>query len=308
MKSILSLLIRFLRFCFYNTPVKNWKITAFIYGKVARLQIGGERFQVIPFQGVKLKVDANDGVLTAGLYNGHFERFTIQIFRELLQERAQSASGTSFVFLDIGANIGVFTTIAAASGTPWRIFSFEPNPNSYQLLQENIKLNNATGVETHNAAVGAEKGTASLDVSSESAALHSIHGAGSNRIEVPVIAMNDFCADRQIKPSLVKIDVEGYEPFVLKGMSNITKGTPLWMILEFNPETLKWGGKAPEEFIRELAETFEKVYVLDESDSTVVPYTPAEKDLERKLCTIGYNVVLVNGETPAALVSKLNPS
>ncbi len=298
MKSIISFIIKILRACLYNTTVRNWRITAYIYSKVSQLQSGGERYPIIPFEGVNLKVDARDGILTSGLANNHFERFTIHTFRSLLLEVAASRTAGQCVLADIGANIGIFTTIPAGSDPKWRVVAFEPNPETHQLLVDNIALNSLTNVSPLNVAVGAEEGVASLDVSSENAGLHSLHGTGSSRIDVRVLALDDYFPAGAARPAVIKIDVEGYEPLVLKGMKSILAEGSVQLVMEFNPELLKQGGKSPQVFLQELADEFDAIYCLDETKERALPYRAEDRALEKKICSLGFNLLLVKGKVP----------
>jgi hypothetical protein len=152
-----------------------------------------------------------------------------------------------------------------------------------------------------NVAVGEAPGTASLDVSSASAGMYSIYGTGARRHEVAVVSLDDFFAARGVWPNLMKVDVEGYEPLVLRGMKRLLEAGPLQIILEFNPELLKQGGKEPAEFLRELAERFDRITCLDEIERRPLPYRPGDLALERKLHSVGYNLLLSKGDVPECL-------
>jgi FkbM family methyltransferase len=181
------------------------------------------------------------------------------------------------------------------------VFAFEPNTTSYRLLQDNIALNGLAQVTPVNVAVGEASGTASLDVSSPSAGMHSIYGTGARRYEVTVVSLDDFFTARGVRPNLIKVDVEGYEPLVLRGMKRLLAAGPLQMILEFNPDLLKQGGKEPAEFLRELTECFDRIYCLDEIERSPLPYHPGDHALERKLHSVGYNLLLIKGDIPDCL-------
>jgi len=298
MKSVISPLIWFLRRCFYNTPIKNWPLTAYLYGKMGRFLVGSDPFPLIDYQGLKLKTNGADVIITAALVNGNYEPFTLTVFHALILEGLRKKMTDTFVFADIGANIGIFAIAAAARNPGLRAFAFEPNPASYRLLQENVELNGLKNVTAVNAAVGAEAGKVSLDVSSPHAGFHSIYGSGSNRIEVPALALDDFFPAQGCVPSLIKVDVEGYEPLVLRGMRTLLKKGPLQIILEFNPEHLNRGGKEPVAFLEELTEQFDAIFCLDEIERASLCYTPDSLALKRKILSVGYNLLLVKGDVP----------
>jgi len=300
MKSIISLGVRLLRRCFYNTPVKHWRVTALLYTWVGRLLIGREPYPIIEVDGMKLKTNGDDVIVTAALVNGNYEPYAMGVFRALVREAVGKAC-EPLVFCDVGANIGLYSVAAARIDPSVHVFAFEPNTTSYRLLQDNIALNGLARVTPVNAAVGEAPGQASLDISSASAGLHSIYGTGTRRHEVAVVALDDFFAARGARPNLVKVDVEGYEPLVLRGMQRLLQSGPLQIILEFNPDLLKLGGKDPAEFLRELSQRFDPIYCLDEIDLSPIPYHPGDHALERKLHSVGYNLLLVKGDVPECL-------
>lgn len=298
MKSLHSILIRTLRHIFYNTPVKHWKITELIYARVGRVMVGSDPYPVLELNGMKLKANGQDVIVTAALANGNYEPFTLRVFRELMEVAWAKNETQPCVFVDVGANIGLFTVTAARLNPRVRVFAFEPNPTSYGLLQENIELNGLTNVDAAQAAVGETRGRASLDISSPHAGCHSILSSGTRRMEVPVICLDDFFAEKKLFPSLIKVDVEGYEPRVLRGMKSIPREHEFQIILEFNPEHLARGGQDPAAFLDELVSMFDSIYCLDEIGQTLIPYTPDDASVKEQITTVGYNLLLVRGTRP----------
>jgi FkbM family methyltransferase len=294
-KSLLSFLIRTLRTLFYNTPVRHWRVTEIIYAGVGRLLLGSDPNPIVQLDGMKLKTNGRDVIVTAALLNGNYEPFTLRIFRQLIEEALAKNPGKPCVVVDVGANIGVFTVTAARIDPRVQVFAFEPNPASYALLEENLRLNDLRNVTATQAAVGEKAGSASLDISSPQAGMHSIYGPGAERIEVPVVALDDFITERQVSPAILKVDVEGYEPQVLLGMRRLLFRGEFQMILEFNPDHLKRGGKDPEAFLDELVSQFDFVFCLDEIAQRAVPYVRGDEAIREKILSVGYNLLLVRG-------------
>jgi FkbM family methyltransferase len=121
------------------------------------------------------------------------------------------------LFLDVGANVGSYTILAAASiGS--RVIAFEPSADTFEALKRNIELNGLTNVDPRCEAVGSSAGrlrfTEGLDT------VNRICDDGP--VEVPVTTLDDACKET---PSLIKIDVEGYEPEVIAGAKQmLSKG------------------------------------------------------------------------------------
>lgn len=130
-------------------------------------------------------------------------------------------------FLDIGANVGFITVRAARRlGARGRVIAFEPHPVRFDYLQRNVKLNDLSNVRCIDCALGAEEGVAKLydvnptlgprplDVTLTSP-------SGGRNFQVRVRTADAVLAElgEPSDISLVKIDVEGFESEVLKGMS-----------------------------------------------------------------------------------------
>jgi FkbM family methyltransferase len=294
-KLLLSFLIRALRTLFYNTPIRHWRVTEIIYTGVGRLLLGSDPNPIVQLAGMRLKTNGRDVIVTAALMNGNYEPFTLRIFRQLISEALVKNPGKPCVVVDVGANIGVFTVTAARIDPRVQVFAFEPNPASYALLEENLLLNDLKNVTVTPSAVGEKAGSASLDISSPQAGMHSIYGPGAERIEVPVVALDDFIAERQVVPAILKVDVEGYEPQVLLGMKSLLSRGEFRMILEFNSEHLKRGGKDPVVFLDELVAQFDFVYCLDEIARQAVPYVRGDEAIREKILSVGFNFLLVRG-------------
>ena len=126
------------------------------------------------------------------------------------------------VVIDAGANIGS-TALAAAAvvGARGRVFAFEPHPRTFRYLEGNIALNHATQVRAINLALEESGGTLRFsDRGSDDQ--HAVQTQGG--IEVPVDRLDRVLAgERAI--ALLKIDVEGYERFVLGGAQGLLGAT-----------------------------------------------------------------------------------
>lgn len=150
------------------------------------------------------------------------------------------------VVFDIGANIGV-VSLLLAKGRPGqcvRVHSFEPEPANAAKLRRNIELNNESGAVTvHPFALGAAAGKFTLFVSGEAGTgTHSLlegTSAGKTPIEIDVCTCDEFLRQQQLVPTVVKIDVEGAEGDVLKGMDQtLRSGSIRELFIELHPVPL----------------------------------------------------------------------
>lgn len=141
------------------------------------------------------------------------------------------------LFVDVGANVGHFSMLAASKKA--KVIAVEPIPDTFQRLNKNIALNHFESlVETKNFGVGDVEGklffTKNNDVMN-SVALKSDH----NTIEVNITTLDDLLQNSN--PNIMKIDVEGYEYFVLQGAEKtLAKPSLKALIIELNDSSQKY--------------------------------------------------------------------
>ncbi|RTZ60748.1 MAG: hypothetical protein DSZ31_01460 [Gammaproteobacteria bacterium] len=164
--------------------------------------------------------------------------------------------------LDIGAHWGGFSILfGKLVGKEGKVFSFEASSKNYKLLRWNIFINNLKGVvETYHYAVGDREGEVQLKVASTSSGHNSVlrYDLPTKEVEtVKQIALDNFL--KATKVDFVKMDIEGYEYFALKGMENIIKNNSLWLFIEFSPQFM--GESLTKELYGFLKFYFEEVYL-----------------------------------------------
>jgi FkbM family methyltransferase len=124
-------------------------------------------------------------------------------------------------FVDIGANIGVLTLKGSTLvGDTGRVFSIEPHPVTFKYLTGNIELNRFRNIQTFNCAVGAQREVAHFSDKLLDAQNHIVQDGG---IQVTTETLDDLLADRIAAIDLLKIDVEGYEKYVVSGAEKILR-------------------------------------------------------------------------------------
>ncbi len=130
------------------------------------------------------------------------------------------------VFMDIGANVGFFTLLAARRvGKGGQVHAFEPEPRTYAALRRNIALNRLTNVTAWQLALSDTAGTATLfphaGGNSGAASLRPLENSGPP-VAVELDTYDRLAAERGLPvPSLIKIDVEGAETKVIRGMTQL---------------------------------------------------------------------------------------
>lgn len=119
------------------------------------------------------------------------------------------------IVADVGAHYGLYTVaIAQRVGPAGRVVAFEPQPDNFRVLGEQVRLNAVTDrVQPENLALAAEAGEMFFDDRNEQSHLALDAGSGTRR--VPVSTLDRVFPDAAL--DLLKIDVEGFEEWVLRG-------------------------------------------------------------------------------------------
>jgi len=122
------------------------------------------------------------------------------------------------IWFDLGANIGTFTCLAASKGC--KVISFEPEPDNFRLLNENIKLNNLSNVICYQeGVVSGESGNLDLyickgDYNKYRHTIYKVRGRETITIKV----RNFKSILDEFKPTGIKIDIEGAEIELLESV------------------------------------------------------------------------------------------
>jgi FkbM family methyltransferase len=207
--------------------------------------------------GINFKLDISDTV-------GHTNYYSIgDQAEQLLFDFVKPG----MIVVDIGANIAATTLNLAKRTLPGgKIFSFEPSPYNYQRASENISLNNFSNIRLINQGLGNEKTTAFLyNVNSHNSGMQRIlnNDEGAFSYEKTAVEIDTLDSSMQKfeipKPSLIKIDVEGYELKVLKGgKETIMKYRPA-LFIELDDDNLHEQGNNAKELIQSLIQLQYKI-------------------------------------------------
>lgn len=126
------------------------------------------------------------------------------------------------VVWDVGANVGAFTLVLLRSGASVRsVAAFEPHPVAYRTLHSLYER--SAVVKTIPAALGPRRGSMMLHLAAGDSSVSSLcPGRDGDGVKVEVYAGDEVPAAFAVEsPDVIKIDVEGYEPSVLEGMTRI---------------------------------------------------------------------------------------
>jgi FkbM family methyltransferase len=207
-----------------HLPIRGaWRITHFLSGIVPKPEPKGPCV-VKTLHGFRILVDPIlDKGLERSLFDyGTYEEGTLRIMKHILKDNG--------FFIDIGANIGLMSLHAAKilSGGG-KVLSFEPLPSTYDILCQNIIMNNFSNIEAVNSAIGSADGTVdifdNMAINRGSASLiRPNHTESSHKI--PIRRLDGYLDERRMRSPIdcIKIDVEGWELEVLKGAHRTLSG------------------------------------------------------------------------------------
>ena len=188
------------------------------------------------FFGLKYKGNFNSYIDCKVFYYGVYEREYLLFLRNLVQDKSNS------IFIDIGANVGQHSLFMSMVCD--EVHSFEPNPVVSKRLGEKISVNHKSNIIVHEVGLGIKDEELPFFPPKGSN-----HGTGSfiekysnNNEEKPIllkVVNGDQYISRLVlaKVDLIKIDVEGYEKYVLTGLKETLKQYRPLIAMEYSATT-----------------------------------------------------------------------
>lgn len=138
--------------------------------------------------------------------------------------------------LVVGANFGFISFALQTNLNDSKIYSFEPHSNIFEVFRNSIKKNNIKNIISHNFAIGSKDCQIKLNLAEQSSNILESNANVSKTVMIQQIALDEFPEKNNIIPNFIKIDVDGYELEVLKGLENaILKYKPM-MVVETNDD------------------------------------------------------------------------
>jgi FkbM family methyltransferase len=219
-------------------------------------------------EGVTVNFDTSDFLSNTLFYQndtpGAYEPAVSQLLGRLIKK--------SKIYADIGANIGYFTVLPAVINPECGIYSFEVDPSLKPIVLRNMRQNGVSEnqVTIINAAVGDQGGEIRFH-----------HHPGGFlamqarekldpydlKFSAPMVRLDDYFAEQGVTPDLLKIDVDGAELHVLRGMTSILETKPD-MLLEVHFTVLpKYGATMQEvyDFLRPFGYSY---YLVEDFRNT----------------------------------------
>lgn len=181
-------------------------------------------------------------------------------------------------FLDIGGNIGYFSCLfGKLAGPTGKVVSVEPEPQNRWLLETNLRNNHLSNVTVHACAVGSNDCVARMGLyKPANRGRHSLVDLADCKefIDVQVRTLDDLVKDAGVANwALMKMDVEGFEPFVFAGGAETLSRTES-LALEYTPASWKKADIEPASVFRTIAKYFSRIDRFQ--DLSLSPITAAE--------------------------------
>jgi FkbM family methyltransferase len=177
------------------------------------------------------------------------------------------------IYVDIGANVGVMAfTAAAAVGPGGRVLAFEPHPDNIRHFIAGVAVNGFENVTLYGFALSNAPSIFSLIGSSNGYLMPS----GQSVFQTVALVGDPILADEP-RIDLVKIDIEGHEPYALAGLDKtLRKHRPI-VLGEFNPRCLRDHiGCPPEQFAEQLFGLTDSIDAIEHDGQVHVVQAPRE--------------------------------
>lgn len=213
----------------------------------------------LDWAGFRISLPHQNAVTAYQLNTRAYEAGTFDVLSRLVH------NGDTIV--DVGANVGVFSLYSARLvGSSGRVLAIEPLPVNLHHLRRNVSQNDAGCVTIVESAMGASSGRLTVRLSSVDTGSSSAVARSGAAVEVPMQTVDELVGHHCIRPTLVKIDTEGFEVSVLHGMKRtLTSVDPPTLLVEINHRMLALAGHTVRELLETVRPTHPYLYAVDET-------------------------------------------
>ena len=245
--------------------------------------------------GCRVNCDLRDEVQRQMWFYGAYEPVEAYLFKQLLSPGK--------VVIDAGANVGQYSMLAATEvGLLGSVHSFEPVPSNFALLRQHIEINQLANVHLNQRALWCEETKIRLGMPAgvaNNAGAYRIcaNQAQASTIEAEAIHLDAYAEQKKLhRIDLIKMDIEGAEPFVIKGGLRLIERFRPTMLIEINRQALTGAGSSTAA-LWELISAFEyRIWRIGNSPETSGPAPDFENFVQG-------NALLYHGDLPESVKS-----
>ena len=187
--------------------------------------------QVAALEGFRILASPDDLAVGVDVLAGCYEPDVVAVFRQVLRP--------GMTVIDVGANIGVFTMLAASLvGPSGRVLAVEPNPLNARMAEASRRLNGFDHVTVLQAAAGPGAGMLAINTSFSNGTTAAIDDGQVMQADTVACVAVDQVAPAGRRVDLVKLDVEGAEYTALQGCRRLLRRDRPVLVFEFTPGAL----------------------------------------------------------------------
>jgi len=212
------------------------------------------------------------------LDEGDFRAMLTQSYDIILCDYLKRHLKPGDIVLDAGANVGYISAVAASYvGASGEVHGFEPLAECFARLERLRELNPGLRLFFNNVALGEVDGVLPIAWNPQGDSRNATLVPGTQSAvtrEVPVQRLDEYIQAKISSPErirLIKIDVEGFEYSVLRGLSEFFRKTPSkpLIVCEVKPWELKKLGATPDDFEQYMREFGYRPYMITNDDTPI---------------------------------------
>jgi FkbM family methyltransferase len=207
-----------------------------IYSRILNIILNSKKEFVVNFKNIRLFINIKDPIDKIIFYKNEYEEKQIKFLSDWIKKNKPN------IFIDIGANFGVYSLRISKLFQMLKVIAFEPVLTTFNKLKMNIKINNLEKrIKTYNVGLSNTNGLKKMIALKRRGYIQS----GGFSFNVPRRKLNDedviqyhksIKGDGVLKFNkkkiVIKIDVEGYENKVLLGIKNLLKNNKILLQIE----------------------------------------------------------------------------
>ncbi|MFO7662073.1 MAG: FkbM family methyltransferase [Chloroflexota bacterium] len=236
---------------------RNTLVNFFLNSAEFKMRMGhSSRYICVETEHCSIWVDAEDRFIARSIIatKNYEPGVTAVLQRELASDD---------IFVDIGANMGWFTLMAAPIVK--KVIAVEPNPNNIQLLYRSLTSNHFNNVEVLPYAVSDESKLLKLNFINSNGSVADLAISNDSGVIVQGQPLDKLLQNVD-RINVIKMDIEGHEPLAILGMTNTLQRFRPVLVFEFHPLAIRSNtGTDPAAFLESLANMQYQFYVIQDN-------------------------------------------